>query len=184
MTEHEHKPMTDEEIAEAEKTCCGWHDSPTVETVGGTKLDVTEFAAAALDGWPRALAEVRRLRGMLERNEGRAKEVIDDALLTKIRMLEDRLSTLDRVLVNTHYPFGTGCLRRSVVLVTAVGENTFLGREIAATVGVIKVDVPDEINPGEHDWNPALGYREGKNDTGWRPWSEVYPDRPVPGGGE
>jgi len=56
-----------------------------------------------------------------------------------------------------------------VALVTGVGKKTFLWREL----GSIYMD--EELTKASQDVESRNNHRN------WKPWSEVYPDRPVPG---
>jgi len=159
----EHKPMTDAELARLERAYSAenWADSDGPVEARNARALIAEVRRLREEiayltrghDWANAMRVVVDSGTLdadqLERLREHFEKWLRDPEPFYVVRLGDRTLTLPNgtvvrsgdVLVNTHYPFGTGCLRRSVVLVTAVGENTFLGREIAATVGVIKVDV-------------------------------------------
>lgn len=160
----EHKPMTEEELAEIEALL-----DFSVEPVMG---EFERRGKKALSALSPLIAEVRRLRVFIENQDkwGIISDLIarsrpslaDYAVLIEgldptLTLSNGTVVRVGDVLVpNLRYTMGA-------IRVTGVGENCFLARTL--------------LGDGwgrEQQW--------AKDGFDCRPWSEVYPDRPVPRG--
>lgn len=193
MSTDEHKPMIEEEIAESEAFFLD---------------DRNDIQPRARRAGVRALAEIRRLRYENEALKGSEAVLTSDGRITiergasgasgpgppKTKLLgpgetvppwpdpqTDRSLTLQNgtevrareVLVAQSYEGRKDGVKRiyMAVRVTAVGDlEAFTGRVIETS--------PDAL--AEKHCGEEYGWRTDELD--WRPWSSVYPDRPVPGG--
>lgn len=183
----EHEPPTDEELAELE-----WLHTNVVKIVAERGEGRLTQDDALLAAFPRLIARVRQLEK--ENRDLIFGGAVQTAIVGK-RMVE--LDEFDRTLT---LPNGTvvragevlvvrrkakvGIIWTEVALVTAVGRESFLHQELAYYPDNIAAD---EATAFDLTRNKDL---EGTEDMcmdpadDWQPWSEVYPDRPVPGGGE
>jgi hypothetical protein len=199
---NEHVPPTDEELAALEEAL--EHAKHRAIEPGEVERCVADgrernYSTLIYTSMPRLVAEVRRLRrseSSARFMEGRANEECEQmrdlyritseerekvvALLTAnhdisskehVKLVEKLLAIIDKKERTLTLPNGTVVRAGDVlcahedhegVIVSAVGRSTFL--------------VTDLNGEREHQY-PSCGIN-------WRPWSDVYPDRPVPGGGE
>ena len=151
----EHKPITDAELAE-------WEYGDEYEY---------DFHEANIDVVPRLIAEVRRLREenaeMLsaasegKRALGHALSTVEiDALLEADKHRSRRTLTLPNGTVVRAGDVLVNGSSLQVVRATAVGNRLWLAEDVPSGEEILI------LSPN------------------WCPWSEVYPDRPVPGGNQ
>lgn len=197
MSTDEHVPPTDEELAETERSLAGFDAEQLWLDIRYGELDRedSDEIARRIEFIPRLIAEVRRLRNRIADLEmafklefPRAAMATDERVVELSKNLDKARRTLTLangtvvragdVLVGTE-SYHDGSSHTSVIKVTAIGESSILAKNISHGWSGGTSDIPAKVKPlpfCEKDRSWTLEYRD------WRPWSEVYPDRPAPGG--
>jgi hypothetical protein len=160
----DHDPMPEDEIVEAETMCRSF-----VDDFGAIDPDkVHAFMNAAIAGWPRALAEVRRLqqeRISLENQLATAQATT--AVKNLKAVAANRMLTLPNgTVVRVGDVLTSIKCEDGPILVTGVGEERVLFRRLGPQ--------HEKICTGEHAIGGSDLYRAEH-------WDDVYPGRPVPG---
>jgi len=180
----EHKPMTDEELAGLEQAL--EHARNRAVEPGKVERCVAEgrrrnYSTLLYTSMPRLIAEVRRLRDYRVGNICRmCRKYWDGQRATFCPECEVRARELG-VGSSLTLQNGTVVRARDVLVwggvaikVMGVGEKIFIGKQIAQAPNWDRNLGPEELFP----WPESIS-TGGPN---MLQWSEVYPDRPVPGG--